>query len=383
VQASLLHDFVASQSENVFMRAFSFPSSQLPVTNAEGPDLCDRFVVVDDIGFVFHLSEREKKVPSTAGDLEKWVANHAIRHGSKRIGDTMELMQSYLGLSLVNGFGHRVSIAPRQITDAVCVIIYRVAAKTRSFRAARFKKNRSGGFIHVLRDTEYFEVCSHFVTPTEIYEYFGFRRDILVNSGAPGLAVSEAALIGQYLLRDFSSSPDPRFEKAALSHGGPTACEFSFLIDTLGADITGQKEDAADTDCYRTLTELARVGRMDLAALKRAIRQALEAVRADRFELPYRVMSAVRGCAFLVVPVTCEFRERAFDALASLSMASKHELQVEKQVGIGMWRTREFVDVEWAYIENTNLENPSLDERLRRAYPFRRCSDQKLPPIFL
>ncbi|MFN2636520.1 MAG: hypothetical protein ABR585_05810 [Gemmatimonadaceae bacterium] len=364
------------------MRAFSFPSIQLPVRGKE-QDLADRIALVSDIGFVFLLREREQKIPAKAGEIEKWISNQVVRRGAKQIQNTCDLLHSYVGLSVVNGFGHRVAISPRLAEDFIRIIVYRVPARSRSFRAARFKRTGDGGFVHVLRDDDYFEVCSHFVTPTELHDYFEFRREILVNWDPPATGVSEEALIGQYLLDDLGSPPDSKFERAALSRGGPTACEFSFVMDSLAADISSQESDFADTDGYHSLVEVGRLARPELRALKQQLRLTLEAVRGDRFELPYRVVSQERSCAFLLVPVTSEFRERAFDALASLSLASKHELQLEKQVGIGMWRSGEFVDIEWIFIEAANLPNPALDERLRRHYPFRRTSEKRLPPIFL
>jgi hypothetical protein len=206
---------------------------------------------------------------------------------------------------------------------------------------------------------------------------------VLLNWDPPAAAVTEGALIGQFLLEGFLSPPDAKFERAALSHGGPTACEFAFVLDSLGSDIASQESDYADTDNYNILVELGRTGRRELIALKQQIRSALDIVRADRFELPYRVVSPMRSCAFLILPVNSQFRERAFDALASLCMASKYELQVQKQIGIGMWQTREFVDIEWMYLENANAANPGLDRRLATVYPFRRSSEKRLPPIFL
>jgi hypothetical protein len=263
------------------------------------------------------------------------------------------------------------------------MIIYRVPAKSRAFRAARYKKGRNGGFVHILRDVDYFEVCEHFVTPAQLVDYFNFRRDILINWDPSVTAVSEDALIGQYLLEDYSSAPDPKFEKAARSRGGPTACEFSFVMDSLSSSIAGQHNDYADTDCYEILTEIALLGRYELKALKQQLRLALEGVRANRFELPFRIASGRTGCGFLIVPVTREFRDRAMDALESLSAASKHELDLPRQVGIGMWRNSEFVDIEWVFREGENPPNPELDERLAFSYPFRIASEQRLPPIFV
>jgi hypothetical protein len=379
---SLIHDFAAQQHENVFTRAFSYAASQLPLSYDKEVELADRVLMMDDIGFIFELCEREQKVTSKAGDLEKWISNHVLRKGVKRIQATRDLLRNYVGLSLVNHFGHRVTVSPKKPESFVTMIIYRVPAKSRAFRAARFKKSRSGGFVHVLRDSDYFEICHHFVTPTELLDYFSFRRDILLNWDPPSTAVTESALIGQYLLEDFSSPPDAMFERAARSRGGPTACEFSFVLETLASKVAAQEEEYADTDGYEILLELALLGRYELRALKLQLRLALEAVRADRFEQPYRIASERTGCGFLTVPVTREFHARAGNALRSLSRASKYEVDLEKQVGIGMWKNSEFVDIEWIFLAGSNPPDPELEGRLVYSYPFRRTSEQRVLPVF-
>jgi hypothetical protein len=380
--SSLFQDFTAQQHANVFMRAFSFPSIQLPRSPDDESELADRIVLLDDIGFIFQLREREQKVASKPGDLEKWVANNVVKKAVKQVQNTRDLLRRYKGLSLVNHFGHRVYVPPREPDELVGMIIYRVPPKSRAFRAARFKKGRNGGFVHILRDLDYFEICEHFITPAEMVDYFSFRRDLLINWDAAVTAVSEGAFIGQYLSEDWSSAPDQKFERAARSRGGPTACEFSFVMDSLASRIAAQHSDQADTDCYEILAEIALLGRYELKALKQQLRLALEAVRANRFELPFRIASGRTGCGFLIVPVTREFHDRAFDALKSLSNASKHELDLPRQVGIGMWRNSEFVDIEWIFQKGDNPPNPELDERLASSYPFRIATEQRLPPIF-
>jgi hypothetical protein len=364
------------------MRAFSYPASQLPISFEKDVELADRVMLMDGIGFIFQLCEREQKVASKAGDLEKWISGHVVRKGVKRIQNTRELLGAYMGLSLVNHFGHRATATPKEPDAFVSMIIYRVPQKSRAFRAARFKKSRNGSFVHVLRDADYFEICHHFVTPAEMLDYFSFRRDVLLNWDPPSTAVSESALIGQYLLEDYSSPPDARFERAALSRGGPTACEFSFVLDTLASKIAAQEGESADTDCYEILSELALLGRYELRALKLELRLALEAVRSNKFELPYRIVSGRTGCGIIILPVTSEFHDRAFSALQSLSLASKYELDLERQVGVGLAKSGEFVDIEWILLEGDNPPDPYLEKRLAYNYPFRRASEQWMRPIF-
>ena len=127
--------------------------------------------------------------------------------------------------------------------------------------------------------------------------------------------------------------------------------------------------------------ELALLERYALRALRQQIRLALEAVRANRLELPYRTVSRT-ACGFLILPVTKEFHDRVFEALYSLSLASKHELGVGRHVGIGMWKDSEFVDIEWIFLEGDNAPDAGLDERLARSYPFRTTSERRVKPIF-
>jgi len=89
---SLLHDFAAQQHENVFTRAFSYAASQLPLSYDKEVELADSVVMMDDIGFIFELCEREQKVASKAGDLEKWISGHVVRKGVKRIQNTRDLL---------------------------------------------------------------------------------------------------------------------------------------------------------------------------------------------------------------------------------------------------------------------------------------------------
>ena len=379
---SLLHDFVAQQHANVFMKAFSFDTTQLPINPEKELELANRVMLMDGLGFIFQLCEREPKVTSKPGDLERWVASHAARKGVKQIQNTRELLGDYVGLSIVNHFGHRIAVTPKDPGNYVGLVIYRVPPKSRAFRAPRFKRSRNGGFVHILRDAEYFDICDHFATPAELLDYLQFRRDLLLDWDPAAAAVSEAALIGQYLMEDYMSAPDQRFERASRSRGGPTACEFSFVLDSLAGKIATQGSEDADTDCYEILAELATLGRYELRALRHQLRRALEAVRSNRFELPYRIASSRTGCGFIIVPVTREFKDRAYDALRSLARASKHELDLDRQVGIGMWKDTEFVEVDWIFLEGDNPPEPELDERLAQAYPFRTSSEQRLAPVF-
>ena len=118
------------------------------------------------------------------------------------------------------------------------------------------------------------------------------------------------------------------------------------------------------------------LGRSELRELRTYLRLSLEAVRADRFELPYRLTCTSTKCGFLVLPGSAEFRLRAREALESLAVASKYELGMDRQVSLAMWRSGEIIDIDWLYTDGPNPPDEKLDKRLEHAYPFRTISEK-------
>jgi hypothetical protein len=380
---SLLEDITAHLNANVFTRAFSFSSAQLPVLGNTRPHLAERLVLLDGMGFIYQLSEHGTHGGKKSPDFKKWFADDVLRKGVKQIGRTRNLLRTYISLSLVNARGHRVMVPMTAVDDLVALIVYRASSKAPAFTPARFSETRAG-FVHIMRDTDYFGICEYLVTPSELTGYLGFRREVLSRPDAIAESVSETALLGQYLFEELNERPHPRYEAAARSFSGdPGAFAFAYVIDNLGIQMGKRDEESVEAIYHRILVELARLGRTELRELKAQLRCCLDAVRTDRFELPYRLCSARTQCAFLVLPGSVEFRLRAREALESLATACKHELQIEKQVSIAMWRSGEIIDIDWLYTEGEPGPDEEIDKRLARAYPFRRSSQKRLPEYYL
>ncbi|MGZ9080464.1 MAG: hypothetical protein ACXW2A_19250 [Burkholderiales bacterium] len=373
-----LEDIALHLNANVFTRTFSFSSAQLPVLVSPPPPLADRVVLVDGVCLVMDLCERKGRARLKSAEIERWFANEVLRKGVDRIRHTRDLLRSYDGISLVNSRGHRVSVAPKGLEDVSGLILHR-SPRAGGYVPPRFRKSRKTGFVHIMRDSEYFAICEHLVTPSELADYLKFRREILSRPFPVPPEVSEAALLGQYLFEELDAPADARYETAGRTfRGDPNAWAFSYVLQNLSTQIAKRDDESVESTYQRILAELARLGRSELRELKTQLRLSLEAVRADRFELPYRVTCTSTRCCFLVLPGSAEFRLRAREALESLAVASKYELGLEKQVSIAMWRSGEIIDIDWLYAEGPNVPDETLDKRLEHAYPFRRTSE-KLP----
>ena len=374
-----LEDITLHLNANVFTRTFSFSSAQLPALASPPPPLADHVVLVDGVGLVMDLCERKGKARLKSAEIERWFASEVLRKGIERVRHTRDLLRSYDGISLVNSRGHRVSVAPKGLADVSGLILHR-SPRAGGYVPPRFRKSRKTGFVHIMRDSDYFAICEHLVTPSELADYLRFRQEILSRPFPVPPEVSEAALLGQYLFEELDAPADARYETAGRTfRGDPSTGAFTYVLQNLSTQIAKRDDESVEATYQRILAELARLGRSELRELKTQLRLSLEAVRADRFELPYRVTCTSTQCCFLVLPGSAEFRLRAREALESLAAASKYELGLEKQVSLAMWRSGEIIDIDWLYSEGPNPPDEKLDKRLEQAYPFRRTSEKRPP----
>lgn len=379
-----MEDITVHLNANVFTRAFSFSSAQLPLRGPARPHLAERVVLLDGIGFIYQLSEHGTRGGKKPASLRKWFADDIVKKGVKQIGRTRGLLRNYISVSLVNARGHRVLVPLAAADDLIGLLLYRAPATGPGFDPPRFREAPGTGFVHIMRDTDYFGICEYLVTPSELTDYFRFREQVLTNPDPIPQTVSEAALLGQYLFAEFDEEPHPRYEVAARAFtGDPGAFAFAYVVENLGTQMAKRDEESVEAIYHRILVEIAHLGRSELREFKAQLRLCLEAVRTDRFELPYRLCSPRTQCAFLILPGSAEFRLRAREALESLASACKHELQIEKQVSIAMWRSGEIIDIDWMYTEGPIGPNEDIDRRLARAYPFRKASEKRLPEYYL
>ena len=372
-----LEDITLHLNANVFTRTFSFSAAQLPVVASPPPPLADHVVLVDGFGLVIDLCERKGRARLKSGEIEKWFENEVLRKGVERIRHTRDLLRSYDGISLVNSRGHRVSVAPKGLDDAAGLILHR-SPRAGGYVPPRFRKSRKFGFVHIMRDSDYISICEHLVTPSQLADYLKFRQEIFSRPFPVPPEATEAALLGQFLFEELEAPADARYETAARAfRDDPNTSAFSYVLQNLSTQIAKRDDESVEAIYQRILAELARLGRPELRELKTQLRLSLEAVRADRFELPYRVTCTPTQCCFLVLPGSAEFRLRAREALESLALASKYELGVQKQVSIAMWRSGRIIDIDWLYTEGPNVPDETLARRLEHAYPFRRTSERQ------
>jgi hypothetical protein len=379
---TLLEQFVASLNASVFLAEFAFSGSELSIPGLGTIEIADHLVLLDDLGILFQLKERDSSASTELNNVAKWFANKIRKKAVLQMRSTREHLRTYAGSTLRNQRGHDVPLSSLAPTTLHGVVIYRIPTVP-GFVPERFYDSKSAGFIHFFRDTDYLSVCQLLVTPTEIADYLAFRRELL-SKWPDAKGVSEAALVGQFIAANADVAPEAKYEGvlAALQHDAHS-WDMSYIASKLGSKIAYREGDASETSHYRILAEFAKLGRSELREFKKRFDLALLAVRADRFELPYRFACPRTDCGFLILPMVTQDAKETRQALTNLSFVSKYVFDVSKHVSLSILYSPKIVDIEWMYLEGANEPNPLLDEKLKENFPFRATSGREMPRYFL
>jgi len=195
------------------------------------------------------------------------------------------------------------------------------------------------------------------------------------------VGVSEKALIGQFLIEEGGLVPSPRFESVFDAwRDDNLTYDLSYLLRQLGARVIYREGgDVSETSHYSILREFARMSRVELAHFKRYFGLAFEAVRANRYEPPYRLGLPRIDCGFAIVPLTSDLASDARRWLMNIGHVSKHVFGTSRHVSCSMARRNGALDIEWMHATGAPEPDEALDASLAEYSPLRPSSTQSLP----
>jgi hypothetical protein len=252
------------------------------------------------------------------------------------------------------------------------IVVFKSGVTRTAIPYPRFHRSRSVGFIHIFDVFDYLGMCKYLMTPAEIGEYLCWRVHAFQSPGAE--SVSEAALVGQYMLDD-ASTPAERFADALVAlRNDVSGFDMSFILTNLADHIDSASKADRETDYYPLLQLLARMTRSELKLLKERLRFALTAVVEDRLILPVRFVSPRLNCGVVVVPVTTAHLSDRQGLLRNLSILAKYEQRTVAQIGISVAKQGVDIMIDWSYMTSPWSHNKVLEETLRERYPFRPLS---------
>jgi hypothetical protein len=371
---TLLSAFVSSLHSNLFLREFSFARTCFTPLGGTEVELADHLVRVGDLLFLYQLKERDA---AATGTVEAWIRNKVVKKATRQIRSTIGLLGSGDPVRVSNERGHVFDLSAQPDDARHSIVVFKSGDTRTPLPYPRFHLSGTVGFIHIFDVLDYLGICQYLITPAEVAEYLSWRERVLKSSEAA--SVSEAALLGQYMLDD-ASSPGERFAQALVAlRNDVSAFDMSFILANLADHVDSASKADLGTQYYPLLKLLARMIRSELRLLKERLKYALTAVAEDRVELPARFVSLKLKCGVVVVPmVAAHFANRQV-ALRNLSILAKYEHRTDMQIGIAVAKQGADVIIDWYYLEHAWSHNQEIEDALRDRYPFRPTSAGTLP----
>jgi hypothetical protein len=365
---TLLSYFIADLNTNVFLREFSFSQTRFIPTGGTQVELADHVVRIGHLLFLYQLKERDSSATTT---IEKWLKKKVVTKATQQIRATIRLLHSHAPVRVANERGHVFDLAARLSDRPFRLILFKSGDQRTPLPYPRFHRSTSAGFIHIFDALDYFGICQYLLTPIEMAEYLTWR-EAAIQSTTDAQLVSEAALLGQYMVEDLESSPAERYAEAlAALRTDVFSFDPSYLFQGLGDHIEHASTADRETSYYPILQLLAQLPRSALRLLKERFRFALKAVDDDRIAIPARFVFPALDCGFLLVPIASAHFDSRLIALQNLSLAAKYDRHTTHQVGISIARRNADYIIDWFYASFPWSHNAVLERCLRENYPFR------------
>jgi len=363
-------DTVGELNSAYFFREFTYSRNTFRPTPRGELELADKVVWLDDLLIVSQIKERNAPV-GTAPDRERrWFADEVLKKATRQIRDTLGYLKGFPQIEVTNNRGHRFNLTTTQISHLHKLVIYHPNDLLPSeCRSRKHHTSRTAGLIHLIGSADYLTILSTLVTPAEISEYLSFRETLANRWPDAMLAVSERAIVGQYIRNLPQELPGARFE-AYVDVVQQTVKDWDISpIIRLFMDrknTRGPKE--AD---YRILKELARLNRAQMAEFRKRWQFSMKKALADEFSVPNR-FTASNGCGFVFIPLRRQDLPNRHNALINFTRLNKYDQKLDRCIGLSFIAEGrgDWCDVQWCRMERAWTECPDLDTLLKQNYPF-------------
>jgi hypothetical protein len=332
-------------------------------------------VWLDDFLIVVQAKERYAAFEATLADEENWFQNEVLGKAVTQIGNTLRYLETYDSIELVNNQGHAFNLADAKSKRIVKLVIYHTKETLPDkYAAQKFHEMNAADIVHIIRSADYLEILETLITPAEVHEYLCFRQEVIRRWPNAVCEVCEHALLGHFLHNRPDLQPSQAYVGLLATmrqkSGDSLEWDISRIIHLFAERRTTLETSPADY--YRTLKELAKLNRTDMALFKERFRRSMDAANADKIVLPYRFVS-LTGCGFVFIPLERSRMRDRQDALMAFTHLNKYDLKLERCLGLtfvsegnGSW-----CDVQWLVLEYPWEERPEYAEMLKNNCPFR------------
>lgn len=373
----MIENLINSLNAARFLKEFSFSKNDFTPNPGQEIEFADHVICIEDLLIVFQLKERKVKSNQTLLTEKKWFENKVLNISKKQIKNTIKYFQENDHIEIINQRGYKFDIKSNKINIIIKLIVYSPSRNLpRECYELKFYNSADIGFIHVLADHDYKNICNTFITPIEIAQYFNFREKILTKFPT---FINEKAIVGQCISGHFDSSPDKKYVEYLESlENDVEEFDISSLLKDFKESIENQNDLKDENDYYVILQEFAKLHRADLREVKKRIVKSIEKCKSNKFSKPFRMLSTITKCGFVFIPIEKELIDQRRVALTNLTYASKYLFKIRKHIGISFVMDRGFIRIEWCIMDFDWHEDSNLKKELDNNNPFRNVQARKI-----
>jgi hypothetical protein len=368
---NLLEDFVAQLNSNIYLREFTFAKNQFIPDGSTQLEFADHVVWLDDLLMIFQLKQREAKGMLSEEGERNWFQKKVVRKGSSQIRDTLSYLQQYSTIAVKNQRNHEFNLALTSQSKITKLIVY-LASEALPGDCGQTHYHNSetgGGFIHILPWHDYLGIARNLITPLEISSYFEFRENIIVQQVLATRPIpSEQAIVGHFL--SGSEKPPSEEFKDYLATLKREDFDLSSMLHVYADRIDRSAQAQYDpTDYYAILKEFVKLHRVELREIKKRLNLCLDAVQADKFMRPTRLVTR-NGCGFVFIPVDRRMSPYRQQGLMNLTIAAKYDSRLQRQIGIAIAKEEQDILMESCFLDYFWKYDEELEEWLETNSPF-------------
>jgi hypothetical protein len=364
-------NIVTEISSNVFYKEFTFNKNDFyPIDGKK--ELADNVLWLDDLLFIIQVKERNPDKVRSEKEENKWFENAVLRTAKKQIRDSISFFDKYNEIKIRNVRNHQIDISQASKADINKLIIYKPNSSLISERnkCIKFYASQQSGNIHILNIDDYSWVCRFLITPAELDEYLKFRERIYLRHKKIVTDYPEQYILAHFLNTDDETIIQEKYIETLDKLVNDTAeFDVSSILNNFLEKINID-EQKNSVDYYKIIKEIAKLKRYELIEFKKRFTQMIEDVKSQTFSLPYRFTITRTGCGFVFVPLLDDKAKFWKNAILNFTELYKYKRNLNKCLGVLAFKTGEYFDIYWAYMESEWQYNENLQEAVKHSDEF-------------
>jgi hypothetical protein len=362
-----LEDFVTKINSNVFYKEFTFDKNEFGPKGSR-KELADNVILLDDLLFVIQMKERNPNEIKSEKEENEWFENKVLKIAKHQIKESVEFFSNYSEIKVKNIRNQQIDISKVNLEGINKIIIYNPNSNliSQSNKSIKFYESKKAGNIHIFNIEDYYNICKFLITPTELDEYLKFRERIYFKHKEIIKLYPEQYILGHFLNTDDESIIRNEYIESLNKLVVDTdKFDMSNILNKF-SDRIRLEEQKNSTDYHSILKEIAKLKRYELLQFKKRFDLMITAVNSSVFSFPYRFANYRTDCGFVFIPLTPDKVQYWENGLSNLTTMYKYKRKLSKCLGVIVYKTGEYFDFNWAYINYEWSYDKEIEEAVEK-----------------